>query len=115
MNPGLATYSRVCTRLNFRSGSHAKRMPFAYNRSMPALQIRDFPVALHRMLIERARLERRTIAQQATVLLAEALTAAQSPKERRSAVLAGIVTSRRRFDFKRITPPEKLIRADRNR
>jgi hypothetical protein len=90
-------------------------MQIAYNENMPALQIRDFPVSLHRMLAERARLERRTIAQQATVLLSEALTVAQSPKERRAVVLAEIRKGRRRFDFKRIAPPEQLIRADRNR
>lgn len=94
---------------------HAERMQFAYNENMPALQIRDFPVSLHRKLAERARQERRTIAQQATVLLSEALTVVQSPKERRAAVLTQVPKGRRRPDFKRITPPEQLIRADRNR
>lgn len=81
---------------------------------MPALQIRDFPESLHRLLAERARQERRTIAQEATVLLAEAL-AVSPPGERRRAVLDDLSRSRKRFDFSRITPPEKLIRADRNR
>jgi hypothetical protein len=89
-------------------------MRFAYNRDMPALQIRDLPVDLHRLLIERARRERRTIAQQATVLLAEAL-AVSPPQERRRAVLAELARGRKHFDFTRITPPEELIRADRNR
>jgi hypothetical protein len=90
-------------------------MHIAYNEIMPALQIRDFPVSLHRMLAERARLERRTIAQQATVLLSEALAVSQSPKERRTVVLAEIRKIRRRVDVERVRPPEQLIRADRNR
>ena len=81
---------------------------------MPALQIRDLPASLHSLLVERARRERRTIAQQATVLLAEAL-AASPPQERRRAVLAELARGRKRFDFARITPPEDLIRMDRSR
>jgi hypothetical protein len=79
---------------------------------MPALQIRDLPVPVHRLLVERAARERRTIAQQAAVLLAEAL-AVPSPEARR-AVLAELARSRKRYNFTRITPPEELIRADRN-
>jgi hypothetical protein len=81
---------------------------------MPALQIRDLPASLHTLLVERARRERRTIAQQATVLLAEAL-ATSPPQERRRAVLAELARGRKRFDFTRITPPEDLIRMDRSR
>jgi hypothetical protein len=80
---------------------------------MPSLQIRDLPASLHRLLVERARQERRTIAQQATTLLMEAL--AVPPRERRRAVLAELSRKRKRFDFARIAPPEELIRADRNR
>lgn len=80
---------------------------------MPPLQIRDMPEAVHRLLVERAARERRTIAQQASVLLAEAL-AAPSPEARR-AVLAELARSRKRYNFTRITPPEELIRADRDR
>ena len=82
---------------------------------MPALQIRDFPAPLHRMLAERARLERRTIGQQATVLLSEALTVSQQRKERLRALLARVGKTRRKFDFSVITPPEDLIRTDRDR
>lgn len=89
-------------------------MQSAYNKNMPALQIRDLPTPIHRLLVERARQERRTIAQQATVLLAEAL-AVSPPGESRRTALAEIGRSRRRFDFTRVTPPEELIRLDRNR
>jgi plasmid stability protein len=89
-------------------------MHFAYNQYMPSLQIRNLPASVHRLLVERARQERRTIAQQATTLLMEAL-AVSPPLERRRAVLADLSRTRKRFDFTRITPPEELIRADRNR
>jgi len=82
---------------------------------MPALQIRDLPASIHRLLVERARKERRTIAQQATVLLTEALAVSLAPQERRRAVLAELSRKRKRFDFTRITPPEDLIRSDRDR
>jgi plasmid stability protein len=90
-------------------------MRLAYYITMPALQIRDLPASIHRQLVERAKKERRTIAQQATVLLSEALASSPSPKERRHAVLEELSRTRKRFDFTRITPPEDLIREDRNR
>jgi hypothetical protein len=82
---------------------------------MPSLQIRDFPQALHSQLVRRARLERRTIAQEATVLLAEALSPPSSEKDRRRAILDEIKRRPAILDFSRITPPEDLIRADRDR
>ncbi|MGD1070621.1 MAG: hypothetical protein ABSB15_10820 [Bryobacteraceae bacterium] len=82
---------------------------------MPALQIRNLPASLHRQLVDRAKREHRSIAQQATVLLTEALAVSPQPQERRRNVLAELSRSRRRFDFTRIPPPEDLIRADRNR
>jgi hypothetical protein len=81
---------------------------------MPSLQIRDLPAAVHRLLVERARRERRTIAQQATTLLMEGL-AVSPPRERRRLVLAKLSRRRKPFDFTKVTPPEDLIRADRNR
>ena len=88
-------------------------MMHAILRIMPALQIRDLPVEVHRLLTERARREHRSITQQATVLLTEALVA--NPKERRRAVLAKLSRSRKKFDFAQIGAPEDLIRTDRNR
>jgi plasmid stability protein len=86
-----------------------------YNRHMPALQIRNLPDSVHRQLVERAKREHRTIAQQATVLLTEALTVSPPPQERRRAVLAELSRRRKRFDFARVASPEDLIRADGNR
>ena len=89
-------------------------MQYAYNKAMPALQIRDFPLSLHRLLVERARQERRTLAQQATVLLTEAL-AVLAPQQRRRAVLSELSLGRQKFDLSRFASPEELIRQDRNR
>lgn len=67
------------------------------------------------MLVDRAKQERRTIAQEATVLLAEALTASNA-RERRRAVLEQLNSGHhKRLDFSRVIPPGKLIRADRDR
>jgi plasmid stability protein len=82
---------------------------------MPALQIRDLPASVHRLLVERATRERRTIAEQATVLLTEALSGTPSPQERRRAVLAELARGSKRFDFTSTAPPEDLIRVDRDR
>ena len=82
---------------------------------MPALQIRDLPASIHRLLVERARQERRTITQQATILLAEALAGSPQPRERRRAVLADLRREGKRFDFSRIETPEEIVRADRSR
>lgn len=81
---------------------------------MPALQIRDFPADLHHQLAARAKQERRTIAQQATVLLSEALAVA-SAQDRRRGILTEARRSRKKFDFSRIPTPEELIREDRDR
>jgi len=81
---------------------------------MPSLQIRDFPQTLHSQLVRRARLERRTIAQEATVLLAEALSS-PSPKDRRRKLLDEIEQRGAFLNFNRAPRPEDLIRADRGR
>ena len=83
-------------------------------KGMPALQIRDFPPTLHRLLADRARLEHRTITQQATALLSEALLAAP-PGARRRQVLAHLAGRRKRIDLAGMPSPEDLVRADRNR
>lgn len=82
---------------------------------MPSLQIRDLPDAIYRLLVERAREERRTLAQEATVLLSEALVASEPPKNRRGKVLAELSRERRRINFAKMPTPEQLIREDRDR
>jgi plasmid stability protein len=82
---------------------------------MASLQIRDLPDPIYRLLVERAREERRTLAQEATVLLREALAVSEPPKNRRLKILTELSRERRRIDFGRIATPEQLIREDRDR
>ena len=82
---------------------------------MPSLQIRDLPDPIYRLLVERAREDRRTLAQEATVLLSEALVVSEPPKNRRGKILAELSRGRRRINFARMSTPEQLIREDRDR
>jgi hypothetical protein len=82
---------------------------------MPSLQIRDLPGPIYRMLVERAREERRTLAQEATVLLSEALAVSESPRARRQKILAELGRRRKKVDFAQSATPERLIREDRDR
>jgi len=81
---------------------------------MPLLQVRDFPQTLYDKLGQVAAADRRSIAQQATVLLDEALGSPQSAASRRSRALAD--ASR----LAQTTPPNSLdpaalVREDRDR
>jgi plasmid stability protein len=81
---------------------------------MPSLQVRDFPDALYRKLVDRARQEHRTIAQEATVLLSEALGVSPLPKERRRMLLQRL-SERPTYLPPTAPTPEMLIREDRDR
>ena len=81
---------------------------------MPLLQVRDFPQDLYDRLGQAAESDRRSIAQQATVLLRESLGSPESAIVRRRQALAE--ASRLAFT----TPtsdldPVELIREDRDR
>jgi len=82
---------------------------------MPALQIRDLPDPVYRKLVDRARREHRSISQQATVLLAEALEASTIPKDRRRALLEELRERPLVSDIETLQPPEALVREDRER
>ena len=85
-----------------------------YHRGMPSLQVRDLPEAIHRKLVERARLQHRTIGQETTAILAEFLGTTPTPKERR-AVLLRRLRENPISHKKLVASPEQLIREDRNR
>jgi len=81
---------------------------------MALLQVRDFPPDLYEELGRVAQAERRSIAQQTVVLLAEALASSEPAAARRQRALAD---SRRRAEaLPRCTlDPVALIREDRAR
>jgi plasmid stability protein len=82
---------------------------------MPSLRIRELPDAVYRKLRELAKKEHRTLAQQATVLLAQALEAGPSERERRLALLARLAQQPPVPGIETMPPPEALIREDRER
>ncbi len=84
------------------------------NKGMPLIQVRDVPDNIYRLLAERARLERRSIAQQVLATLARGLGAEMDPKSRRRTLLDGLGhgASARWAGLK---DPVKLIREDRLR
>jgi plasmid stability protein len=82
---------------------------------MPSLQVRDLPLDVYTKLVDRAKREHRSIAQQATFLLTEALKDEPTPRERRQRLLEEIARRGDRVDFAKYGTPEDLIREDRDR
>ncbi len=82
--------------------------------AVPSLQIRDVPAPLHQWLLRRAREHKRSLGQQALHDL-EQLTGGDALERRRRA----LARLRHLWDGRQpvalITPPEDLIRADRER
>jgi len=82
---------------------------------MPSLQVRDLPESLYRKLSEEARRDRRSLSQQATIVLARALGVSAEAKERRRNVLKSLNRKPILKGLRGAPPPEALIREDRDR
>jgi plasmid stability protein len=82
---------------------------------MPTLQIRNLPDRIYRKLRDSAKRDHRSMAQQATVLLAQALEAPPSPRQHRRLLLEQFARHPILPDAAKLTPPELLIREDRRR
>ena len=81
---------------------------------MPLIQVRDVPDHIYRLLAERAKSERRSLALEAVVTLARGLQVEVDAKARRRALLATIQSSPF-TDGERFSDPVKLVREDRLR
>jgi hypothetical protein len=81
---------------------------------MPAIQVRDVPEHIYRMLTEQARKERRSLAQQVVAVLARGLEVTADATARRRALLEQI-RSYPPVNPGKLGSPTKLIRQDRNR
>ena len=81
---------------------------------MPLLQVRDIPDHLYRLLAEQAERERRSVAQQAVMVLARGLDMELDAKARRQKVLQAIKEGGQTSP-RRLKNPAKLIREDRRR
>jgi hypothetical protein len=97
-----------------RVGSH--RMLCSHNacimmKLMPSLQIRDMPPDVYKALAERARGERRSLAQQALVEIAES-----GHRARRHGVIDAITARLRDGKTRRVRKsPTRMVREDRER
>lgn len=81
---------------------------------MPLIQVRDVPEHIYRLLAEQARLQRRSLSQQAVTVLARGLEVETDAKARRRAVLDEIRSTPSEH-FAGLPDPVKLIREDRQR
>jgi len=81
---------------------------------MPLIQVRDVPEPIYRKLVEQAKVERRSLAQQAVEVLARGLQVDLDAKARRKAVLQAIRADATLKKLK-LSDPVKLIREDRQR
>jgi hypothetical protein len=79
---------------------------------MPSIQIRNMPRELYEALAERARRERRSLAQQAIVDLST-IDELQSPKRRESVISE--LRSRRVEERSTLSDPVRIVREDRER
>jgi uncharacterized protein involved in propanediol utilization len=81
---------------------------------MPILQVRDLPQHIYDALREQAKVERRSLAQQAVIVLERGLDVQEAHKARRRAALAAIRSSDH-TPYQALPDAAKLIREDRNR
>jgi len=94
----------------------SKRMHYdeTWSRAIPSLQIRDLPEHLYEILAEKARRNRRSLAQQATIEL-ERMVEAEA-RARRLEVVSELREAARVCDKRETTlDPVEAIREDRDR
>ena len=82
---------------------------------MASLQVRELPEPLYQKLVEAARREHRSIAQQAIILLAEGLNVSLSYKDKRRDVIRVIREDAESLAKYNLSDPVEMIRADRDR
>lgn len=81
---------------------------------MATLQIRNLPDDLYQALVQKAAQERRSVSQQAIVMLSNEMASGETDKARRARILAEI-RSHHPGRGKTLSNPAKLIREDRDR
>lgn len=81
---------------------------------MPAIQIRNVPDPIYRKLVEAAKRERRSLAQQTLEVIARGLNVELNAKSRRRNLIASIRQKNAGVGL-RLSDPVALIREDRDR
>jgi len=82
---------------------------------MASLQVRDLPEHIHLKLLDLARQENRSLAQQAISVLAAGLSLIQDPKARRREAIVTSEALHSARDASMFPDPVKLVREDRDR
>ncbi len=81
---------------------------------MPSLQVRELPENIYSSLVNQAKAEHRSLAQEAVAVLAKGLNISLSNKSRRAQLLKTIEANHIDAQVKQIDPV-KLLREDRAR
>ncbi len=82
---------------------------------MASLQVRELPEIIYRKLQRLAKIENRSLAQEAVIVLAQGLNCGISPKARRRQLLQNIAGRSSVLTGTAFSDPVKLIREDRKR
>lgn len=82
---------------------------------MPSLQVRELPENIYCLLQEKAKIEHRSLAQEAVVTLAKGLRASLSHKDRRKKLVEEIVANPAVDKSVLHLDPVELLREDRQR
>ena len=82
---------------------------------MATLQVRDLPDQIYEKLKREAKKKHRSLAQQAVITLAKGLDAPHNPKERRTALMDGLMMENQTKKVYKLSDPVKIIREDRER
>ena len=82
---------------------------------MPILQVRNIPEPIYKKLVQQARIEHRSISQQAIVELAKAMNLSLSVKENRAQLIEKIHQLHQNLTLSALSDPVELIRKDRER
>lgn len=82
---------------------------------MPSLQVRELPEEVYRKLLEIAKKEHRSLAQQAVVILKKGLGISEDPALKRREIINQILTGEAPVDNKLFEDPAILVRKDRER
>lgn len=81
---------------------------------MPTLQIRDLPEEIYRKLVRQAEKERRSLSQEAVIVLARCIGHEDAPRERRREILRRLLAEPAVLD-RDLPDPAVLVREDRDR
>jgi hypothetical protein len=81
---------------------------------MPVIQVRDVPEHIYRRLVETAKRERRSLAQQTLETIAQGLSVETDAKERRRKLIATVREKNARVG-RTLSDPVARVREDRER